>query len=417
MNLEKSIKRIAKEAKDASFKIAALSSSKKNKALRVMASAIEKNSDYIRSENAKDLKRAKSSGLSSAMIDRLYLNPKRIKDMSISLREIAKLKDPLGQIISAWDRPNGLKINKVRVPIGVISIIYESRPNVTSDCIGLCLKTGNSVILRGGSEAYNSNRAIYKVLTKAACSLIPKGSIKLIPTKDREALNYLLKLNEYVDLLIPRGGESLIRYVTKNATMPVIKHYKGVCHVFVDKSANLSMALDIAFNAKVQRPEVCNAIETLLVHKSIAKDFLTVFGDKLKDANVKIKGCKKSKSIIPWIGMVKEADYRREYLDLILNIKIVDSVEEAVVHINKYGSSHSDSIVTEDDKSAYKFLSEVDSACVYLNASTRFTDGFQFGMGAEMGVSTDKIHARGPMALEELTIYKYIVLGDGQIRI
>ena len=417
MNLEKSIKRIAKEAKDASFKIATLSSSKKNKALRAMASAIEKNSDYIRSENAKDLKRAKSSGLSSAMIDRLYLNPKRIKDMSISLREIAKLNDPLGQIISAWDRPNGLKINKVRVPIGVISIIYESRPNVTSDCIGLCLKTGNSVILRGGSEAYNSNRAIYKVLAEAACFLIPEGSIKLIPTKDREALNYLLKLNEYVDLLIPRGGESLIRYVTKNATMPVIKHYKGICHVFVDKSANLSMALDIAFNAKVQRPEVCNAIETLLVHKSIAKDFLTVFGDKLKDANVKIKGCKKSKSIIPWIGMVKEADYRREYLDLILNIKIVDSVEEAVAHINKYGSSHSDSIVTEDDKSAYKFLSEVDSACVYLNASTRFTDGFQFGMGAEMGISTDKIHARGPMALEELTIYKYIVLGDGQIRI
>ena len=417
MNLEKSIKRIAKEAKDASFKIATLSSSKKNKALRAMASAIEKNSDYIRSENAKDLKRAKSSGLSSAMIDRLYLNPKRIKDMSISLREIAKLKDPLGQIISAWDRPNGLKINKVRVPIGVISIIYESRPNVTSDCIGLCLKTGNSVILRGGSEAYNSNRAIYKVLAEAACFLIPEGSIKLIPTKDREALNYLLKLNEYVDLLIPRGGESLIRYVTKNATMPVIKHYKGICHVFVDKSANLSMALDIAFNAKVQRPEVCNAIETLLVHKSIAKDFLTVFGDKLKDANVKIKGCKKSKSIIPWIGMVKEADYRREYLDLILNIKIVDSVEEAVAHINKYGSSHSDSIVTEDDKSAYRFLSEVDSACVYLNASTRFTDGFQFGMGAEMGISTDKIHARGPMALEELTIYKYIVLGDGQIRI
>jgi glutamate-5-semialdehyde dehydrogenase len=417
MNLENRIKKIALEAKRASFDIALLSSSRKNRALKVMASDLEKNSNYIRSENSKDLKAAKKRGLSSAMLDRLTLTPGRIKDMAKSLRAIARLKDPLGQIISIRDRPNGLKINKVRVPIGVISIIYESRPNVTSDCIGLCLKTGNSVILRGGSEAYRSNSALYKILRDSISGLIPEGAIQMVTTKDREALDYLLKLDGYVDLLIPRGGESLIRYVAENATMPVIKHYKGVCHIFVDKTAKLDMASDITFNAKVQRPGVCNAIETLLVHKSVAKDFLGIFGSKLKKANVKIKGCNKSVEILPWIDKVKESDYYREYLDLTLNLKIVSTVGEAIDHINKYGSNHSDSIITEDDKSAYRFLKEVDSACVYLNASTRFSDGFQFGMGAEMGISTDKIHARGPMALEELTTYKYIVLGNGQIRV
>ncbi|MDP8216523.1 MAG: glutamate-5-semialdehyde dehydrogenase [Candidatus Kaelpia imicola] len=417
MNLDKRIERIAREAKDASFKIAILSSSSKNKALRAMAAAIDKSSSYISSENERDLKKAKRDGLSSTMIDRLYLSSKRIKEMSRSLREIAKLKDPLGEIISLWDRPNGLKIGKVRVPIGVIAIIYESRPNVTSDCAGLCLKSGNSVILRGGSEAYSSNRAIHQVLTAAASPIIPKDAIKLIPTKDRKALDYLLKLGSQIDLLIPRGGESLIRYVTEHAAMPVIKHYKGVCHLFVDRSAKIDMAIDIALNAKVQRPGVCNAIETLIVHKNIAKKLLPLLGEKLKDAGVKLRGCSKSRAVLPWIEKAKEGDYYREYLDLILNLKIVDSVAEAISHINKYGSSHSDAIVTDDHESAYRFLREVDSACVYLNASTRFTDGFQFGMGAEMGISTDKIHARGPMALEELTTYKYVVFGNGQIRV
>ncbi|MDP8253040.1 MAG: glutamate-5-semialdehyde dehydrogenase [Candidatus Kaelpia aquatica] len=417
MNLDKRIKRIAIEAKDASFKLATLSSSSKNKALRAMAAAIGKSSSYISSENEKDLKRAKRDKLSSAMIDRLYLSSKRMKEMSISLREIARLKDPLGEITSLWDRPNGLKIGKVRVPIGVIAIIYESRPNVTSDCIGLCLKSGNSVILRGGSEAYNSNRAIYQVLTDAVSHIIPKNTIKLIPTKDREALDYLLRLSDEIDLLIPRGGESLIRYVTEHATMPVIKHYKGVCHVFIDKSAKINMAIDIAFNAKAQRPGVCNAMETLIIHKDIAKKLLPLLGEKLKDAGVELRGCAKSKTVLPWVKKVREKDYYKEYLDLILNLKIVDSLSEAVSHINKYGSSHSDAIVTDDHENAYRFLREVDSACVYLNASTRFTDGFQFGMGAEMGISTDKIHARGPMALEELTTYKYIVFGNGQIRV
>lgn len=411
----KKIKELAKRAKCASYALAAVPSSVKNDALKRMARALEDNFREIIRENKKDLACARN--LSKALIDRLKLNEGRIRLMAESLRSVASLKDPVGEVIKSGLRPNGLRIQKVRVPIGVIGIIYEARPNVTSDCIGLCLKSGNAVILKGGSEAINTNRAIFRILqTAAKKSSLPSAAISFIGTTERRALDYLLGLNEYIDLIIPRGGEGLIRFVGEHSRIPVIKHYKGICHTFVDDRADLRMAENICFNAKAQRPGVCNAMETLLVHKDIARKFLPVMINRYKQAGVEIRGCPKTRKIVKGIKAAKEIDWYTEYLDLILSVKVVGCLSEAISHINRYGSHHSDSIVSEDHQNAMKFLQEVDSACVYVNASTRFTDGYEFGLGAEIGISTDKIHARGPMALEELTTYKYMIFGKGQIR-
>jgi glutamate-5-semialdehyde dehydrogenase len=339
--------------------------------------------------------------------------------MSDSLLEVARLEDPVGETIKAWRRPNGLWIHKVRVPIGVIAIIYESRPNVTADCIGLCFKSGNAVILRGGSEALNSNLAIYQILKSVIKKAgLSENIINLVSTPDRRAVEILLKLNNYIDLVIPRGGESLINRVAESSRIPVIKHYKGICHVYVDDWADLNMAERLCYNAKVQRPGVCNAMESMLVHQDVAARFLPGMLKKFKEAGVEIRGCPITQKIIKWakIKRATEKDYHTEYLDLILSVKVVADLQEAIRHVNYYGSHHSDSIVTDNKENAEKFLRQVDSACVYVNASTRFTDGYQFGLGAEIGISTDKLHARGPMALEELTTYKYMVFGSGQVR-
>jgi glutamate-5-semialdehyde dehydrogenase len=395
-----------------------ISTDTKNDILKDMASALNKKINFILAANKKDIAKAKAKGIPKAFIDRLTLSEKRINGMSESLIEIAKLNDPVGEVIKAWRRPNGLWIHKVRVPIGVIAIIYESRPNVTSDCIGLCFKSGNAVILRGGSEALNSNLAIFNTLKEVISKYnLPENIINIIPTTDRRAVSELLKLNELIDLVIPRGGAGLIERVVSLSRIPVIKHYKGICHIFVDEWADLNMAQAICFNAKVQRPGVCNAMESMLVHKGVALKFLPSMIKKLKQAGVEIRGCSITKKIVKGIKLATQKDYRTEYLDLILSVRVVDNLAEAIKHINNYGSHHSDSVITENYDNALQFLRQVDSACVYVNASTRFTDGYQFGMGAEIGISTDKLHARGPMALEELTTYKYMVFGNGQIRV
>lgn len=417
MILKNKIEKILKDAKDASRTLANISAKDKDMALAAMARALLKNSRYILLQNAKDVSLAKKKGLSGVMIDRLRLTEKRIEEMADGLRAVAGLRDPVGEVIREWKRPNGLVIKKIRVPVGVIGIIYESRPNVTSDCAGLCLKSGNACILRGGSEAINSNLAIHKAITKDLAKYrIPAAAIGMIDVVDRKAIDILLTAPEFLDLAIPRGGEDLIRYVAKTATVPVIKHYKGVCHLYVDRYADIKQAVDIAYNAKVQRPGVCNAIETLLVHKEIAPKALPELAAALQGAGVELRGCPETRKILNGIKRAKEEDWYAEYLDLILAVKIVKDIGEAISFINKYGSNHSDAIVTKNKKAAHDFLKRVDSACVYHNASTRFTDGYQFGMGAEIGISTDKIHARGPMALEELCTYKYIILGQGQLR-
>ena len=411
------IEALTRKAKNASRKLALTDTKIKNKTLIAMAKALKAKASYVISENKINLELAKRKHLSEAFLDRLTLNEKRIAAMAGSLAQIAKLKDPVGEVIETTRRPNGLLIKKVRVPIGVILIIYESRPNVTSDCIGLCLKSSNAVILRGGSEAINSNIAIFNVMNKEAVKCnIPDGAVSMIKDTDRKIVDGLLRREGVIDLVIPRGGESLIREVTKKSRIPVIKHYKGVCHTFVDAGADLKMAEDISFNAKVQRPGVCNAMETLLVDKRVAARFLPSMIRRFRDAGVEIRGSEEVRAIVKDVRLAAEKDWYTEYLDLILSVRIVDGVDEAIKHIMKYGSYHSDAIVTGNKKNAAKFLNEVDSACVYLNASTRFTDGGEFGKGAEMGVSTDKIHARGPMGLEELTAYKYIVYGNGQVR-
>jgi glutamate-5-semialdehyde dehydrogenase len=408
---------IAKRAKESSRVIATLSSRVKDNALKGMARALIESVETVLLENEKDIKEGEKNRLSNAMLDRLKLNPSRIKGMSDSLMSISELKDPVGEVLGMCKRPNGLRIGRVRVPIGTILMIYESRPNVTSDVIGLCLKSGNSVILRGGSEALNSNIAIHKILSEAAkAEGIPSDGINMVETPDKKAVSTLLGLNQYIDLVIPRGGEELIRKVADESKIPVIKHYKGICHTYVDEDADLNMAEKIAFNAKVQRPGVCNAMETLLVHKDVAIRFLPSMVKKFKDAGVEIRGCPGTRKIVKDIKEATEEDWRTEYLDLILSIRVVEDIDEAIRHITVYGSMHSDAIVTDNYERAMKFLNEVDSACVYVNASTRFTDGFEFGMGAEIGISTDKFHARGPMGLEELTSYKYIIFGNGQIR-
>lgn len=418
MAIAADMKHIAQTAQKASRQLAVFPSDAKNKMLIAMAQALIREKEYLIRENKKDISAAVSKGLNKAMVERLRIDEKRVREMADSLCAVAGLADPLGEVIKAWRRPNGLWIHKVRVPIGVALIIYESRPNVTADCIGLCLKSGNAVILRGGSEALKSNIAIFSVLHKVAmkCKL-PDGAITLVQTPDRQAVKELLKLNDYIDVVIPRGGESLIREVAKSSMIPVIKHYKGVCHVYVDEFADLNMAERVCFNAKVQRPGVCNAMETLLVHKDVAMRFLPSMAKKFIEAGVELRGCDITRKILRGIKTATEKDWYTEYLDLILSVRVVSSVNEAIEHINQYGSHHSDAIITEDYASALKFANTVDSACVYVNASTRFTDGFEFGLGAEIGISTDKLHARGPMALEELTTYKYVVFGEGQIRV
>jgi glutamate-5-semialdehyde dehydrogenase len=414
-NLKKEVENIAKGAQVASRVLAGLSSDTKNAVLRDMAAALISGKAAILKANKKDITASGSKG--KAFIDRLTLDEARIKQMADALFDVAKLKDPVGELIRGWDTANGLRIQKVRSPIGVIAIIYESRPNVTADCAGLCFKSGNSVILRGGSESLNSNIAIYNVLS---CVIqkhaLPCGAINLIKTREHKAVDVLLKLNNYIDLVIPRGGEELIKKVVRSSRIPVIKHYKGICHVYVDEWADLNMAEKVCFNAKVQRPGVCNAMESMLVHRDVAMRFLPGMLKKFKEAGVEIRGCALTRKIAKWARPATEKDYRTEYLDLILSVKVVEDLDEAIAHINNYGSHHSDSIITDNDDQAKKFLKQVDSACVYQNASTRFTDGGQFGMGAEIGISTDKLHARGPMALEELTTYKYMVFGSGQVR-
>jgi len=417
MELKKEILKIAKQAKEAGQKLANLSSTKKNEALLKMADILEARKDEIQEENRRDIILAREKGLSRALIDRLTLNEKRIKQMSDSLKDIAKLEDPVGKIESMWRRPNGLLIGRIKVPLGVIGIIYESRPNVTVDAAGLCLKAGNTVILRGGSEAINSNIALSDALSKALKEVeLPKGCVQLIRTTDRKAIEEMLKLNEYIDVIIPRGGESLIQMVTRNSTIPVIKHYKGVCHVYVDEEADLKMAEEIAFNAKVQRPGVCNAMETLLVDEKVVDKFLPGMIKRFQEAGVEIRGDERTYKINPTVKRAAEEDWSTEYLDLILSVKVVNGIDEAIAHINNYGSHHSDAIVTKSYSKSRKFLQEVDSAAVYVNASTRFTDGGEFGLGAEIGISTQKLHARGPMGVNELTTIKFIILGDGQIR-
>ncbi|MCX5668225.1 MAG: glutamate-5-semialdehyde dehydrogenase, partial [Candidatus Omnitrophica bacterium] len=398
------IKLLCQRAKAASRKMARLDPKVKTRALKSMAKALINNSSYMIAQNAKDIENAGKNNMPKALIDRLTLDEKRIKAMADSLTEISKLKDPVGQVLETRSRPNALLIKKVRVPIGVILVIYEARPNVTSDCVGLSLRSGNCVILRGGSDAINSNTAIFGVLNNEALkNKVPEGAITMIREADRSIVNALLAQEGLIDLVIPRGGESLIREVAGNSSIPVMKHYKGVCHTYVDEAADLKMAEKICFNAKVQRPGVCNAMETMLVNKKIAKKFLPSMIKRFKDAGVEIRGCGETIKIVSDVKKANEEDWYAEYLDLILSVRVVDGVGEAIEHIMKYGSYHSDAIVTKNKKTAKKFLNEVDSACVYVNASTRFTDGGQFGKGAEIGISTDKIHARGPVGAEELT--------------
>jgi len=417
VNIENYINQIVKNAKAASRIIASANTATKNAALNYIAEEIITSTATLKAENEKDITAAQKAGLSDAIIDRLLLTDSRIKGMADGVRQIIGLSDPVGQLISGHTRPNGLQIQKVRVPIGVIVIIYESRPNVTADAAALCLKAGNAVILRGGKESIHSNIAINKILTSALEKAgLDNRCIQLIEIIEREAIDYLLKADQYVDVVIPRGGEALIRAVVEKSTIPVIKHYKGVCHTYVDEFADLRMAEEICFNAKVQRPATCNAMETMLIHEKIATVFLPDIAKKLHDAKVEIRGCDRTYKILKNIKQATDEDFYNEYLDLILNIKVVNSLDDAIAHMAKYGSNHSDAIVTDNVTNALRFTKEVDSAAVYVNASTRFTDGYEFGMGAEIGISTDKLHARGPMGLEELTSYKFVVFGNGQVR-
>ncbi len=423
MTMTEQMGQLARQAKAAARELARLTTAEKNACLLAMADALEQNRQAIQDANARDMAGGAQSGLSSAMLDRLKLDEKRIAGMAKGLREVAALPDPVGRILDERVRPNGLRLRKVSTPIGVVVIIYESRPNVTADAASLCFKSGNATILRGGKEAIHSNQVIAVTMVAAAqkeLAKFPADAIQVVPTTDREAIKELLSLTQYIDVCMPRGGEGLIRAVAECSKVPVIKHYKGVCHVFVDRGADLKMAEEIVMNAKVQRPAVCNAMETLLVDQPLAPSFLPAIARKLQEKKVELRvdgaGEKILKSKIPDLKSATEQDWFTEYNDYILNIRVVDGVEQAVEHINHYGSAHSDAIVTRDKTRAQQFLDGVDSAAVYWNASTRFTDGGEFGMGAEIGISTDKVGARGPMGLEELTTYKWVGLGTGQIR-
>jgi glutamate-5-semialdehyde dehydrogenase len=415
--LKQAVAAAAMKAKLASRKLAVVSTELKNKALLAMAEALVKSKDDILFHNEIDVEAAKESGLSEALVDRLTLNAERITAVSRSLKDIAALADPTGEIVADWTPPAGIHIQKVRVPLGVIAMIYESRPNVTAEAAGLCLKSGNAVVLRGGSEAINTNHAIIKVITPAAYGAgLPEGSIQFIESTDRSAVTDLIKLDSLIDLVIPRGGEEMIRSIRENATVPVLAHGKGLCHTYIDKSADIAMAKKIAINAKCQRPGVCNAMETLLIHKDIADKFLPQACADYKTAGVEVRGCPLTKKIVPQVVAATEDDWATEYLSLIVSVKVVSSLEEAISHVNRYGSGHSDAIVTDDKAAAEKFLNEVDSAAVFHNASTRLHDGAVFGFGSEIGISTQKLHARGTMGLKELTTTKYKVYGNGEIR-
>lgn len=423
MTLTEQMTELAKQAREASRELAKLSTAQKNTCLLAMADALEANAPVIKDANAKDMAAGTQSGLSSAMLDRLKLDDKRIAGMAKGLREVAALPDPVGKVLDERTRPNGLKLRKVTTPIGVVVIIYESRPNVTADAASLCFKSGNATILRGGKEAIHSNQIIAQTMVQAARKALPQfpiNAIQVVPTTDREAIRELLSLTQYVDLCMPRGGEGLIRAVAECSKVPVIKHYKGVCHVYVDRDADLDMAGEIVMNAKVQRPGVCNAMETLLVDQGIAPKFLPAIAKRLNEKKVEFHADPASRTLLQGaadnVKLASEGDWSTEYNDYIMNVRVVDGVQSAIQHINHYGSAHSDSIVTRNEASAQRFLNEVDSAAVYWNASTRFTDGGEFGMGAEIGISTDKVGARGPMGLDELTTYKWIGFGTGQVR-
>ncbi len=408
---------MGERAVSASRQLAGMSSGAKDECLEAIADQIEKDKEAIIEANDQDIDNGIKNGLSSAMIDRLRIDAKRIKAMSDGLRELTKLEDPVGKTIITTVRPNGLEIKKISVPIGIIAIIYESRPNVTVDAAGLCLKSGNAVILRGGSESINSNLALAHCITRACISRgIDEAIVQLLPWTDRNAVSELLKMDNYINLVIPRGGEGLIRKVVEESTIPVIKHYKGICNIYVDSICNEEMVLDIIKNAKCQRPGVCNSAETVLIHEGIAEEISPKLAKMLIKNGVELRGDRQFCSLVPSAKKATEEDWSTEYLDLILSIKIVPHIQAAIDHINMYGSQHSDLIITENSKNAEKFMKEVDSSTVYHNASTRFTDGYEFGMGAEIGISTDKIHARGPMGLKELNTYKYLVFGNGQIR-
>jgi len=417
MGWKEDVLKNVKKAKDSSFKALNYTTFQKNRFLELLSANISQNERKILSANNKDVKNAIKNKYSSAFIDRLTLTEDRISKILKGIDIVKGLPDPVGEKISETIRPNGLKIEKIRIPIGVIGIIYESRPDVTVEASILCLKSGNCVILRGGKEAKHSNKILVALIKKSLVEAgLSEDMIHLISSGGRRAVKYLLSLNQYIDLIIPRGGESLIRTVVEESTIPVIKHYKGVCHTYVDKDADLHMALNICYNAKVQRPATCNAMETLLVHKDIAPVFLPEMAKMFRQAKVEMRGCERTLEILPDIERATEDDWSAEYLDLIISIKIVDSLEEAISHINRYGTMHSEAIITNNSGAVTKFFKEVDAAVLFHNASTRFTDGGEFGMGAEIGISTDKIHARGPMGLVELTTYKYLVYGNGQTR-
>ncbi len=417
MSIESKIVGMAKAARAASLEIAKCPSDKKNEVLVAIADNIEKLASHIQEENQKDLARAKKMGLTDAMIDRLTVTDATIKSMSQGLREVAQLNDPVGSTSKAWLRPNGLKVSRMRIPLGVIGIIYESRPNVTTDAAGLCLKAGNAVILRGGSEALNSNQALAGIVGQVLGKTgLPAETVQVVPVRDRKAVNVLLNQEEFIDLIIPRGGEGLIRFVVEHSTIPVLKHYKGVCHVYVDEGADIEMAQEICYNSKVQRPGVCNAMETMLVHQSMAQEFLPKMAERFVKTGVVIRGCPETCRILPGAHKAGESDWPEEYLDLILAVRVVEDMEQAISHIAEYGSSHTEAIMTRDFNRGNRFVREVDSSVVLVNASTRFNDGGELGLGAEIGISTSKLHAFGPMGVEELTTTKFLVFGDGQVR-
>ena len=417
MDIKSYVRRKAEEARKAAGPLAILPSETKNTALVRMADALVAQTEKLISVNTMDLEGARKRGLSKALVDRLALDPKRIKAMAAGLREVADLPDPVGEVVKTVQRPNGMRVERTRVPIGVIGMVYESRPNVTADAAGLCLKAGNAVVLRGGSEAIHSNIAIARILSESGASAgLPDGCLAFLDNPDRQAVMEMLKLDALIDLIIPRGGEALMKTVCQNSRIPVIRHDKGLCHTYVDEFADLAMARTICFNAKVQRPGTCNAMETLLVHKAVAPAFLSKMIPAFQEAGVEVRGCSETVRMVQGLKKAEESDWETEYLDLILSVRVVRDMDEAMNHIARYGSQHSDAIVTQNEKQAERFLKEVDSCAVMVNASTRLNDGYEFGLGAEIGISTSRIHARGPMGLEDLTTTKYIVRGEGQIR-
>lgn len=417
MSLQELIRDMGREARNASKALRIADTKQKDTALRLMAELLDSRRKEIVLENTKDLDQARKANLSTAMIDRLTITEAVIDGMIQALQEVAALPDPVGQVTSMWKRPNGLMVGRMRIPLGVIGFIYESRPNVTVDAASLCLKSGNAVILKGGSEALNSNLMLASILKQALQnSGLPSKAVQVVPSTDREAVKFLLQMDDSIDLVIPRGGEGLIRFVAENSRIPVLRHYKGVCHVYVDESADLGMAQEICFNAKVQRPGVCNAMETLLLHQAISRQFLPPMYERFKNAGVELRGCEKTLEILKDIVPATDQDWHEEYLDLILAVKIVSNMEEAIDHIDRYGSNHTEAIITSDYQRAQRFLAETDSSVVLVNASTRFNDGGQLGLGSEIGINTSKLHAFGPMGLEELTTTKFIVFGNGQIR-